>query len=52
MRRADAVLMPLAADLFSLQGLRNLGPTLRNWRRDWQQLILPRVPDNTPRPKP
>ncbi|MBU6529752.1 ParA family protein [Streptomyces mayonensis] len=41
---ADSVLMPLAADLFSLKGLSNLGPTLRAWRRDWQQLVLPRVP--------
>ena len=31
----DEVLVPLAADLFSLQGLRNLGPTLRRWRSDW-----------------
>jgi cellulose biosynthesis protein BcsQ len=31
----DHVVIPLAADLFSLQGLRNLGPTLRNWRADW-----------------
>ncbi|MEW6073868.1 MAG: ParA family protein [Planctomycetota bacterium] len=31
----DAVVVPLAPDLFSLQGLRNVGPTLRDWRRDW-----------------
>ncbi len=31
----DKVIVPLAADLFSLQGLRNLGPTLRQWRQDW-----------------
>ncbi len=31
----DHVVIPLAADLFSLQGLRNLGPTLRKWRSDW-----------------
>jgi cellulose biosynthesis protein BcsQ len=31
----DGVVIPLAADLFSLQGLRNLGPTLRSWRGDW-----------------
>ena len=31
----DHVAIPLAADLFSLQGLRNLGPTLRSWRTDW-----------------
>ncbi len=31
----DHVVVPLGADLFSLQGLRNLGPTLRRWREDW-----------------
>lgn len=48
---SDHVFIPLAADLFSLQGLRNLGPTLENWRRDWRkrldnwqqpQFLLPR----------
>ena len=28
----DFVAIPLAADLFSLQGLQNIGPTLREWR--------------------
>ncbi len=32
---ADHVAIPLAPDLFSLQGLRNLGPTLRRWRSEW-----------------
>lgn len=32
---SDHVVIPLAPDLFSLQGLRNLGPTLREWRRGW-----------------
>ncbi|MBA9004991.1 ParA family protein [Thermomonospora cellulosilytica] len=41
---ADAVVTPLAADLFSLLGLHNLGPTLREWRRIWQTLVLPHVP--------
>jgi len=40
---ADHVLVPLGADLFSAQGLRNLGPTLRRWRGDWQNTALPRV---------
>ena len=31
------VIVPLGADLFSLQGLRNLGPTLRLWRKDWEK---------------
>ena len=33
----DAIVVPLGADLFSLQGLRNLGPTLNRWRQDWQR---------------
>lgn len=32
----DYVIVPLGADLFSLQGLRNLGPTLQNWRDEWR----------------
>ncbi|MCB9871409.1 MAG: ParA family protein [Planctomycetes bacterium] len=31
----DALVIPLGADLFSVQGLRNLGPTLLRWRADW-----------------
>ena len=33
----DYIIVPLGADLFSLQGLRNLGPTLNRWRQDWQR---------------
>ena len=33
---ADYVVVPVAPDLYSLQGLRNLGPTLRRWRREWK----------------
>lgn len=36
---SDYVVIPLAADLFSLQGLRNLGPTLRRWRSDWSKRL-------------
>ena len=35
---ADHLVIPLAADLFSLQGLKNLGPTVRDWRRQWKQI--------------
>ena len=35
----DYVIVPLGADLFSLQGLRNLGPTLQNWRTEWEKRI-------------
>lgn len=33
---ADAIVLPLAPDLFSLQGLKNLGPTLKRWRAEWK----------------
>lgn len=32
------VVIPLASDLYSLQGLRNLGPRLRIWREAWREL--------------
>lgn len=35
----DYVIVPLAPDIFSLQGLRNLGPTLRQWRTAWQDRL-------------
>ena len=34
---ADYVVVPVAPDLYSLQGLRNLGPTLRRWRGEWKK---------------
>jgi len=36
---SDHVVMPLAPGLFSLQGLRNLGPTLYTWRENWDQRL-------------
>ena len=36
---SDFVVIPLGADLFSLQGLKNLGPTLRDWRSEWTQRL-------------
>lgn len=36
---SDFVVIPLGADLFSLQGLKNLGPTLRSWRNLWRKRI-------------
>lgn len=35
---SERVILPLAPDLFSLQGLKNLGPTLRDWRKVWNEL--------------
>jgi chromosome partitioning protein len=37
---AQYVVLPLAPDLFSLQGLKNLGPTLRDqWRKGWNKRL-------------
>ncbi len=36
---ADYIVFPLASDLFSLQGLRNLGPTLVTWRNQWRSRL-------------
>ncbi len=36
---AQHVVIPLASDLFSLQGLRNLGPALREWRGEWHDRL-------------
>ncbi|MCG3128366.1 MAG: hypothetical protein CHACPFDD_03254 [Phycisphaerae bacterium] len=36
---ADFVVIPLGPDLFSLQGLKNLGPALREWRTEWHERI-------------
>ena len=33
----DHVIAPLGADLFSLQGLSNLGPTLSTWKGEWSK---------------
>lgn len=35
----DYVTIPLGADLFSLQGLKNLGPTLRSWKNLWRKRL-------------
>lgn len=36
---ADFIVIPLSPDIFSLQGLRNLGPTLRRWRGEWHERL-------------
>jgi len=47
---ADAVVIPVAPDLFSIQGLRNLGPTLENWRRDWKVRLAQNPASELPLP--
>ncbi len=36
---SDFVVIPLGPDLFSLQGLQNLGPALRRWREEWKERL-------------
>jgi len=43
---SETVVIPLGPDLFSLQGLRNLGPSLRDWRRSWKELLT-KNPDSS-----
>ena len=47
----DYVIVPLGADLFSLRGLRNLGPTLRTWRAEWQKRLSNWVNPHFPLPQ-
>lgn len=47
---SDQVVIPLSPDLFSLQGLKNLGPTLREWRAVWAEL-LQKAPQDLAMPK-
>ncbi len=36
---SDYLVIPLVSDLFSLQGLKNFGPTIRKWRKEWTTCI-------------
>ncbi len=46
----DFVIMPLGADLYSLQGLPTLGLTLRRWREDWRKRLQENAPSGLPMP--
>jgi cellulose biosynthesis protein BcsQ len=46
----DHVVIPLAPDLFSMQGLRNLGPTLRRWRKEWSERLAKNPDPDLPLP--
>lgn len=43
---ATHLITPLAPDLFSAQGLRNLGPTLKDWRAGWGERRV-KCPDHS-----
>jgi chromosome partitioning protein len=44
----DLLVVPVGADFFSLQGLRNMGPTLKRWRHEWRQRQASAPPDFSP----
>lgn len=48
---SDYVVVPLSPDLFSLQGLRNLGPQLRQWRQEWKQRLDKNPREDLPLPR-
>ncbi len=37
---SDYIIMPVASDLFSLQGIKNLGTRLNTWKTQWNQRKL------------
>lgn len=41
---SDHVVLPLGADLYSLQGLRNVGAVLIEWRKGWRKRLQEHVP--------
>jgi len=43
---SDFVAIPLGPDLFSLQGLQNLGPAVRVWREGWNKRLGENPPDD------
>ena len=42
---ADNIIVPVSADLFSIQGISSVGKTLKNWRQKWKQRL-----ENNPEP--
>jgi chromosome partitioning protein len=36
---ADSIIIPVSADLFSIQGMSNLGNALKKWRKDWRKRV-------------
>jgi len=47
---SDFVIIPLGPDLFSLQGLQNLGPALQTWRDGWAKRLKENPPTDVPLP--
>ena len=43
---ADNIIVPVGADLFSVQGITNVGKTLKEWREEWEDRFK-RNPEST-----
>jgi chromosome partitioning protein len=43
----DYIIIPVSADLFSIQGMTNLGKSINEWRKEWQEDRIYRNPDKT-----
>ncbi|EAY31285.1 ParA family protein [Microscilla marina] len=37
---SDNIIIPVASDLFSLQGMKNLGKTLTDWKQGWDERCI------------
>jgi cellulose biosynthesis protein BcsQ len=48
---SDYIILPLAPDIYSIQGMRNLGPTVRTWKAQWGDRVAKR-PASTELPLP
>ena len=48
---SDFIVIPLGPDLFSLQGLQNLGPVVQTWREGWKDILNKNPPADLPLPK-
>ena len=47
---SDYIVIPSGSDLFSLQGMQNLGPALRSWREGWKKRLPESPPADVPLP--
>ena len=43
---SDFFIVPSGADLFSIQGLKNIGNRLQAWQTDWQDALSRRLPES------
>jgi chromosome partitioning protein len=42
---SDFVILPVAPDLYSIKGIENLGPTLKEWKQQWAERLSKKPED-------